>query len=226
MSHFSLGILHRKPDVDIDELLAPFDECTQDPAALTFREDEDGPLDEETGKHGYYGNENAKYDWFEAGGRWRGLLKLKPGATTGRYASPRKDPNHPDDPTHADTAQIKDIDFVPSEDAYDYALREWDYLVEGKPWVGSEDEAPLKLYKPKYFLDLYGDRETYARQNSMFSTYAYLTEDGVWHEPGRMGWFGCSSETQESKTAYLEAFDRDVIHADPELYLTILDCHI
>ncbi|MEG0986510.1 MAG: hypothetical protein RSG50_09360 [Clostridia bacterium] len=41
-----------------------------------------------------------------------------------------------------------------------------------------------------------------------------------------MGWFGCPSETRESKAAYLAAFDRDVIHADPELYLTILDCHI
>ena len=73
MSHFTLAVLHYEPYEDLDEMLAPFDEATTDPDFLTFREDEDGPLDEKTGKHGYYSNKNAKYDWFVPGGRWRGL---------------------------------------------------------------------------------------------------------------------------------------------------------
>ena len=226
MSHFTLAVLHYEPYEDLDGMLAPFDEATTDPDFLTFREDESGPLDEKTGKHGYYSNKNAKYDWFVPGGRWRGLLKLKPGATTGRYASISDDPACPDDLTHCDSAQIKDIDFALSEEAYNRALRVWDYLVEGKPWVGKPDEEPLRLYKPKYYRDLYGNRETYAKEASAFSTYAFLTPDGVWHEPGQMGWFGFSSQTRKSKAEYLEAFEREIVHANPERYLTILDCHI
>ena len=135
MSHFNLAVLHRDPDgVNIDELLAPFDEATRNPEYLTFHEDEEGEMDEATGKRGYYHNENAKYDWYEAGGRWRGQLKLRPGAK-GRYAYPSTDPARPDDPTRCDSAQLKDIDFASSEEAYRRALLVWDYAVEGKPWT-------------------------------------------------------------------------------------------
>jgi len=33
---------------------------------------------EKTGKYGYWENPNAKWDWYQEGGRWSGLLKLKP----------------------------------------------------------------------------------------------------------------------------------------------------
>ena len=34
--------------------------------------------DEKTGKYGNWENPNAKWDWYQEGGRWSGLLKLKP----------------------------------------------------------------------------------------------------------------------------------------------------
>jgi hypothetical protein len=34
--------------------------------------------DEKHGRYGYMRNENAKWDWFAIGGRWRGLLLIKP----------------------------------------------------------------------------------------------------------------------------------------------------
>ena len=33
--------------------------------------------DEETGKYGYWENPNAKWDWYQLGGRWTGFFKLK-----------------------------------------------------------------------------------------------------------------------------------------------------
>jgi len=42
---------------------------------------------------------------------------------------------------------------------------------------------------------------------SDFSTYATVTADGQWHEPDAMDWLGISLAT-------------------PELFLTIVDCHI
>lgn len=38
-------------------------------------------IDEEQGKYGYWENPNAKWDWYQLGGRWSGMLKIKPGAT-------------------------------------------------------------------------------------------------------------------------------------------------
>lgn len=33
---------------------------------------------------------------------------------------------------------------------------------------------------------------------SDFSTYAFITADGEWHETGRMGWFGMDDATRSS----------------------------
>ena len=38
--------------------------------------------DEETNLYGYWENPNAKWDWYEIGGRWRRTLKLKNGQGT------------------------------------------------------------------------------------------------------------------------------------------------
>jgi hypothetical protein len=63
-------------------MLAPFDECVDsDSPYAEFTEDEDGELDEATGKRGYWSNPNARFDWFDRGGRWRGYLRLKPDAS-------------------------------------------------------------------------------------------------------------------------------------------------
>lgn len=40
---------------------------------------EDMAYNKDTDEYGYYRNPNAKYDWYELGGRWAGSLKLKPG---------------------------------------------------------------------------------------------------------------------------------------------------
>lgn len=58
-------------------------------------------------------------------------------------------------------------------------------------------------------------------------TYAVLTADGQWHSPGEMGWWGISSETEDEYDKWKREFaDRFLLNADPELELTIVDCHI
>jgi hypothetical protein len=42
-----------------------------------YAEDYHGSRDEKTGKFGYWENPNRKWDWWQIGGRWRGLLKVK-----------------------------------------------------------------------------------------------------------------------------------------------------
>jgi len=60
----------------------------------------------------------------------------------------------------------------------------------------------------------------------MFSTYAVLTPDGEWHEPGQMGWWGMSHASQEDEKLWDEAYENFLKEADPNWTITIVDCHI
>lgn len=83
------------------------------------------------------------------------------------------------------------------------------------------------MYKSEYYIQRYGTKENYARQMSDFSTYAFITEDGEWHETGRMGWFGMDDATRDSREAYRKAFDAYLEEArKQDLLIMIVDCHI
>ncbi len=81
-------------------------------------------------------------------------------------------------------------------------------------------------FKPEYILSKYPTFEYYLEQQSQFSTYALLTSDGIWHEPGRMGWFGCSTATSEDEIKYENEYKEKVLAEDPESYFVMVDCHI
>ena len=101
----------------------------------------------------------------------------------------------------------------------------WEVVVEGdKP---RENENFFNLWKPEYYLERYGDKETFIRRESAFSTYAFVTAEGEWHEQGRMGWFCMDDATNESIASYEEAFQAYLEKARREgLAITIVDCHI
>lgn len=63
--------------------------------------------------------------------------------------------------------------------------------------------------------------------NNPFYTYAVLTPDGEWNEPGLMGWWGISSATPEEENEFNKNYENNFIKtANPEWRLTIVDCHI
>ena len=87
----------------------PFKECY---ATLEeFADDWHGASgrDETTGRYGYYENPNAKWDWYQLGGRWTGFFKVKIGAE-GRQGDPglmTPDARH----GWADQIYKRDVDF-------------------------------------------------------------------------------------------------------------------
>lgn len=231
MSHFSLAVLHEE-NQDIDELLAPYDEELESDLMLEYtraeaikaaREDYEGnedKTDEECikffGKMSRYVtdadgnvyvkfNQDAKWDWYEIGGRWENYLRVNG--------------------ERADSARLRDIDFSPDKEMYKEALRFWDVVVGHMP--ARPEEKHFSIYNEQYYRDTYGDRENFARMRSLFTTHAVITPDGEWHERGEVGYFGYSSETPEEGLEwdknYVERFIKD---ADKDLILTIVDCHI
>lgn len=58
-------------------------------------------------------------------------------------------------------------------------------------------------------------------------TYAVVTPDGVWHAPGEMGWFACSTETDDEWDEWRAHYkERFIDTADPNWFMVLIDCHI
>jgi len=192
--------------------------------------------DEETGKYGYWENPNRKWDWYQVGGRWAGLLKVKdeveelvaPNFSWGwdkdaaiEVAKDRR----------VDTALVKEIDWSAihqTEERYNKAIRFWELKVEGQEPQNKEEEEQLKWdwYKVEYYTDRYKDKETYAKCESSFTTWAVL-KDGQWGEKGSMGWWAMSDESHDEAIDWeLNFYDRFIKDLPEDTRITIVDCHI
>ena len=234
MSHYTVAVIHH-PDQDLDELLAPFDENIKVTKYISYSKQQaiahvrkywkdvenlsdeecyikmaadydDDMKDDEGNLYSTY-NPQSKWDWYQEGGRWNGLLRRK------------------DTGEECDEGRIGDLVFDLDEEEYKRALRFWEVVVEHKP--AEDGENYYLCYKEEYYKERYGTKENYARRCASFTTYAVLTPDGVWHAPGEMGWFGCSSETDEDSRDWDDHYmERFIESADPDDILTIVDCHI
>lgn len=229
MSHYTVVVFHR-PDQDVKELLAPYDGNIEVEPYIMFSREQaieyarkyyktDGMTDEECWKltagdsetdeagniYSTY-NPQSKWDWWEEGGRWDGMLMCN-----GKRVS---------------SCRVGDVTPMFDQELYEDALRCWDIVVEHKPPKDDAEEYRYILNED-WLKERYGDRETYARQQGEFSSYAVVTPDGGWHAPGEMGWFGCSSESAEEARDWYDHYkERFIDTADPDWILTIVDCHI
>jgi hypothetical protein len=56
--------------------------------------------------------------------------------------------------------------------------------------------------------------------------YATVTLSGEWAAPGRMGWWGASSDERGDREAYHVAMNKYLDELKPDTVLVVLDCHI
>lgn len=173
-------------------------------------------LDFDTSEHDdegnlyYLGNEDAKWDWYEIGGRWSGMLKKLDG-------------------TRCDECEVKDLDLSLDKDMYEKAKRFWEVVVDKQPLKDGEyADGFTSWYKDSYYKDTFGDKETFAKDKASLSTLAMLL-DGEWHEQGKMGWFGMSDTTSDSLKEYTKFFNKtleELKQTHPYATVTLVDCHI
>ncbi len=143
-------------------------------------------------------NPKSKWDWYEIGGRWDQCLPLKDGKMV-------------------NFARIKDIKLTTDID--DKTKSEM--LVKYNDLTTNGD-----FIEPKYYLAKYPTFEVYLKDKTSFCTYAVLDEAGEWHEPGQMGWFGCSSASPEEEVKFKDKFKEVLDKAGEDSYFVIVDCHI
>ncbi len=121
----------------------------------------------------------------------------------------------------------KELDLSVDKEEYDSAIRFWEVVVEDSPLKSGENPDDFRtFYNKNYYTSKYADKYVYAKRQSSFTTYAYVTPDGEWHEPGRMGWWGMSSDDSESNDKYDEDFEKMLENLEDDDELHIVDCHI
>lgn len=191
--------------------------------------------DEEVHDYGYWENPNAKWDWYQIGGRYAGCIKVNKktavdyGFGEKSWGWGNENPYTEDgDIISVDSARVKDII---QRETYNVERlkRRWELVVEGQQPKNEEEEKTVRfeMYKPEYYLDTYGTKEKYIDVEGQFTTYAVLTKDGKWHESGKMGWFAISSATADEQLKFKEGYKQFVFdNAEDDDYMTLVDCHI
>lgn len=182
-------------EVPISELYPSFDEYMDDYCGYTY--------DKEHG-WGYWYNINAKWDWYEIGGRFSGSLVNKRGCEYDELP-----------------LEEWDIDRLSnSKRLYNKFKNEWNEM--------AAEDFSNSFLKKEYMIDRYVDADTYAKLQTTEYFHSVITPDGEWHEVGKMGWFGCSSESGEEFRDWIFNFkDRFYSPYIGKGYIaTVVDCHI
>ena len=254
MSHFTVGVITRDP-YNVDYLLRPYDEngtdyyikelymSKEDYINSYKNEHPDTTLTdeqiyatandmytgiEEDGIYDYY-NPDAKWDWYEIGGRWSNSLKVKKdaqfnmGGHYGKMGTPEGKGRY----RWVDAAPLCEIEWdlmnAVSPEQKKKASEFWDKYV-----LNQDPNYDAKFaYKREYYLDRYKTKEEYIKRTNIFTTHDLLVEDREWITVGDMGWFGCDGSTYDSETDYIKQF-YDIVKA-PEYqnyWFVVVDCHI
>lgn len=182
---------YEEVNVPLVNLYATFEDFMREHMGYELNED---------GRYIYYSNPNAKWDWYQIGGRWDSelLAKLEKDETAQLWVN-----SYP----------VKYIDFE------EMRKRRLEDLT---PY---HDAVYDGFLNPEYMLKRYPTEEEYIRSNTQFITYAVVTPDREWLEPGAMGWFGISAATIDAEREWDNSYP-EFLEKYKHCWLTIVDCHI
>lgn len=193
------------------------------------------------GRWGYYCNELAKWDWFEIGGRFSGLLLTRAEATEVLPAT-RDDDQKPelDGYRAVNAARMKDIawekilelrrdnakkTYERLEKAYRTKDKNLCQLMETIVEDGIQGWGEMRYYKGETLEEYLTRSGLTDADRCPISVYAVVERNGEWSGSGDMGWFGISSNDKPEREWHdeLQTIMRDV---EPDDLLVCVDCHI
>lgn len=190
-----------------------------------FMREYTGMHKDDDGNWGYYHNPNAKWDWYQIGGRWSYHLKAKKGkkGLLGEPSWALEDKKPPEG--YYDILQKKDIDFEGMrKDSVIDAMNYYDEKIV--PLLNDPDKEGILGFM--HGLEKVGKRwqtkEEYANDRDNICTFAVLYH-GEWIERGKMGWWACVTDKKD-KDVWIDEWETIVNKADPKDYFAVVDCHI
>lgn len=207
----------------------------------------------EEGAYGYYENPNAKWDWYQIGGRWSGYFRVKQGVKPELGERSWMDTDSPPlESNQADSALKKDIDFDLMMDENEQEqlkyYHEFYGILKGTPIIPWKNflaaypgdvETARRVYHAQAGKQLlaearfYGDEERYMQDEESFRKQVRaeaivpfaILHNGEWMERGSMGWWGMVKDKKDREQHQEEVLQ--LIQSLPDdTLLTIVDCHI
>ena len=197
---------------------------------VSFVKEYSGYEQNEKGDWGYYCNLNSRWYWYQIGGRWKDMLKLKEGAEpVEKGESTLLNNSYVPKEGWCDSAKVKDIDWEGMKSFFmERAEKWWNNAMAKKLEMEKEGKKPEAIQSELAFHhSVYKDdtKKSYIERHSKFCTYSIL-KDGEWLEPGKMGWWGISHAEDKDKQKWEEEYMNYLSGLDPESVITIVDCHI
>lgn len=172
----------------------------------------------------YVYNPNAKWDWWEIGGRWSGYLKLKDNAksevvVTQHWGQKEGHAEELKAEQRTDVARVEDVDWERMKlDKLRQAEKWWEEYQERKK--KKEDFSPYF----EYGIEKGMTKNQYVKKQCSPATFAVLHE-GEWYERGSMGWWAIVSDEKPSED-WDDIFNSIISKLDPKAEITVVDCHI
>jgi hypothetical protein len=194
--------------------------------------------DESTGRYGYFENPNAKWDWFQLGGRWRGIFETKNGKCDQALKG------------EIDFAKKRALEIIDAKAEYAKAM----LIIGGIPINETWDEMRKRIGNVESARELYwaqprckawkenksslefgfnSSPDNYIVSEQEFCemeadeagvTFA-LIKDGVWYEKGKMGWWGMSTDKM-TQSEWNKQFHSMISELPDDTLLSMFDCHI
>lgn len=196
-------------------------------------------------------NPKAKWDWWTLGGRWSGMMKVKPGATDTVTGNPGVFDNE----VGIDQCRKKDLDLeairaekrAEAEERYS----KFRAVVKDHPWPEAWDtvlarygedrieearafyhaQSAIKALKEARMLfvspEEYGqDQEAYVANQvaDAFVPFALLM-NGQWYEKGKMGWWAVVRDKKD-QPVWRDEFWKMFDALPDDTLISMVDCHI
>lgn len=181
---------------------------------------------------GYWKNTEAKWDWYQLGGRWSGFFKLKSKKTGAMGNKSWTNEDQPTTPGTADQALKGDIDWGRMEnDNFDELCNAYDDF-EQKYETGYFKEKMHEIYFDYGVENTSGNREEFIPETrEQFLNrrgglrILCLLKDGKWYERGEMGWWGVVNDEMDPKEWRVQL--KKLIEELPDdTIVSLYDCHI
>lgn len=184
-----------------------------------------GDIDED-GNLFYLHNPDAKWDWWEVGGRWSGSLKLKDDADAepkigGHYSFNEDEVKKLLARRRTDVAKVKDIDWEGMlAEKIEQAKSNWSEYQ--KSLALPEKERPNPYWE--WGIEPNDTEQKYIKRQGSLPFFAVLHDD-TWNEAGQMGWWAIVTDRKEPGE-WEKAVNEIIGSLDPEDEVTVVDCHI
>jgi hypothetical protein len=212
-----------KREVKFPEIYPTFEE---------FAEEWHGSSKDPEHGYGYWHNPNAKWDWYQVGGRWEGLLLTKDGtdvdyAYAGEIDWDQMQNNqiahNTSEWNHWENAMLKAgvtvQEFNATENDKEARKALYDKIKEASSLM-THDEHDAAIFFNSHGLT----REQYLEKSKIEAlTFAFIDYMGNWHQRGNMGWWAVVSDENSNYGAEFTDFIKSL---DKDLIVYVVDCHI